>query len=116
MTNSTKILLALSLLAGLSACGDDSKSNPSVDAGGPVVVPVDGGNKADTGVVAVTPTNDAGPTNPTDGGGTLPTDCFTGTPVAQADFLNRCTSAQTTTKTLAVPAALLTADGGVLPL
>ena len=129
MTNSFKILLALSLLAGLSACGDDSNSPTTpVDAGpGVVLKPVDAGAP-----VTPTPTSDAGPvttTPPVDGGtpavvtpgvdggsGTcdLATSCPN--PKTMNEFLNRNSSAQTTTKTLAVPANLLTATGDVMPL
>ena len=134
MTNSLKFLLALSLVAGLSACGDDSNSPSSpVDAGPSVVLkPVDAGTPVSTTnpdggpVVTTTPNGDAGTpvvvTPGVDGGITTPTtcgtatDCFCGTPVKMVDFLNRCTTAQTTTKTLAVPANLLTPTGDVMPL
>jgi hypothetical protein len=125
MTNSNKTLLALSLLA-LAACGgDDDKGVTPVDGGSPVkVIPVidsgaqtgviitPGGGGSDAGTtVVITPVGvDAGSTVTPSG------DCFTGTPVQQADFLNRCTTSQTTTKTLAVPPALLTANGGVVAL
>lgn len=124
MTNSFKILIALGLLAGFSACGsdDNSPSNP-VDAGGPSVIkPVDSGipsnTTPDAGPAMTTTTGDGGTTAVTpgaDGGMTMSGDCFSGTPVQMVDFLNRCTTSQTTTKTLAVPANLLN-NGMVLPL
>ncbi|MDB4976416.1 MAG: hypothetical protein JWN48_4757 [Myxococcaceae bacterium] len=118
MTIINRSLLALSVLALASACGDDN-SSPAADGGPPVVVrPVLDSGTPDSGVI-VTPTTDGGtPVAPTTDSGTpvTPGDCFTGTPMVMTDFLNRCTSAQTTTKTLAVPSALLTADGGVVPL
>jgi hypothetical protein len=125
MKNSTKISLAFSLLALLGACGDDKDSDVK-DAGPPVIIPVvDSGTTpatpgTDAGTTPVTPTTDSGTTPVTPGtdGGTTPVGpgaCFNGTPVKMEDFLNRCTSAATATKTLAVPAALLNADGTVKP-
>jgi hypothetical protein len=68
--------------------------------------------------VTITPTNDGGsPVKVDPDSGVVATgDCFSGTPAKMEDFLNRCTQSQTTTKTLGVPAALLTAAGGVQPL
>jgi hypothetical protein len=125
MTNNTKISLAFSLLAVLGACGDDKDSDvkdsgpgviiPVVDSGAPVATP-----GTDGGTTPVTPVADGGttPVTPTADGGTTPTtgDCFTGTPVKLEDFLNRCTTAATATKELAVPPAFLNADGTVKPL
>jgi hypothetical protein len=122
MTNSTKIMLTLGLLSILGACGDDGDEKVK-DAGGPIITPI-----ADTGVpvipvvdsgAPVTPTNDGGTpvTPPADSGMPVtPGDCFNGVPVKMEDFLNRCTTAATATKTLAVPPALLNADGTVKPL
>lgn len=132
MTNSNKTLLALSLLA-LAACGgDDDKGTAPFDGGPPVKVSlVDGGvpgtgtpgtgtpgtgtpgtgDGGTPGVVTPMGGSDAGNGTATPGG-----DCFMGTPVQMVDFLNRCTTSQTTTKTLAVPPGLLTAGGGVVAL
>jgi len=123
MTNSTKITLALGLLSILAACGSDGDDDKVKDAG-PIIpiIPI-----ADSGVpvtpltdsgTPVTPTTDGGtPVTPTDSGAPVtPGDCFNGVPVKTEDFLNRCTTAATATKTLAVPAALLNADGTVKPL
>ena len=114
MNNSTKISLAFCLLAALGACGDD-KDDDVKDAGPGVIIPVvDSGTPVapgtDSGTPVVTPGTDSG-TPMTPAG-----DCFTGTPVKMEDFLNRCTTAASPTKTLAVPAALLNGDGTVKPL
>jgi len=122
MTNSTKITLALGLLSILGACSDDDGDKVK-DAGPIIPIPI-----ADTGVpvapvadsgAPVTPTNDGGtPVTPAADSGTpvTPGDCFNGVPTKMEDFLNRCTTAATATKTLAVPPALLNADGTVKPL
>lgn len=124
MNNSTKISLAFCLLAVLGACGDD-KDDDVKDAGPGVIIPVvDSGTPVtpgtDSGTPVVTPGTDSGtPVTPGTDSGVPVTpagDCFTGTPVKMEDFLNRCTTAASPTKTLAVPAALLNADGTVKPL
>jgi hypothetical protein len=58
---------------------------------------------------------DSGPTDsgPTDGGGWVD-GCFVGTPHAMPEFLNHCTTAQTTTHT--IMSSRLLPDGGVPPL
>ena len=113
MKNSSKISLAFAVLAVLGACGDDKDSDvkdagpgviiPAVDSGTPVTP----GTVTDSGTPVVTPGTDSG---------TPSGDCFSGTPVKQEDFLNRCTTVASPTKTLAVPAALLNADGTVKAL
>ena len=121
MNNIAKTLLVLGVLAGASACGgDDGDTKKQVDGGTGItpVTRVDGGmNNLDGGAgnldsgTTTTPGNDGGTTV------TNPGDCFTGTPTKQADFLNRCTNAQTTAKTqLGIPSGLLDAQGNVLPL
>ncbi|MEY4508658.1 MAG: hypothetical protein RLZZ450_780 [Pseudomonadota bacterium] len=126
MKNSSKITLAFAVLAVLGACGDDKDSD--VKDGGPTTIiqtvdsgtPVTPGTGTDSGTPG-TGTDSGTPVTPGTGtdSGTPVTpsgDCFTGTPAKQEDFLNRCTTVASPTKTLAVPAALLNADGTVKPL
>jgi hypothetical protein len=124
MKNSSKISLAFAVLAVLGACGDDKDSDVK-DAGPGVIIPVvdsgtpvTPGTGTDSGTPVVTPGTDSGTPVVTPGtdAGTPSGDCFTGTPAKQEDFLNRCTTAASPTKTLAVPAALLNADGTVKAL
>lgn len=110
MNNTLKVLCVLSVLAGISACGDDDGGdNPGSKDSGPPITVMDAGIP-DTGA----PSIDAF-VPPSDTGVVVPP---TGTPKTMLEFLNAPTTAdvQNPTKTLAVPAALLTPSGGVLPL
>jgi len=97
------VCLAIGATAGFAACGDNAANTTSTSSGTTGVEPVTASGAG--------PSSSAGGGQGGSGGGS---DCFSGTPVTQADFLNACTKADCVPFTTKLP--LLKPDGSLPPL